>query len=242
MALCLCPLSVPIVPTPHCPSPRLKVRQSTGFSYTRVILDAYRAQGLYGVMYRGYFPWGAAQAVTKGLPILFVSGEVTGLAERAGFSPRSATILGGVAGGVAQGFVVTPTQRFKTLAMTKPDNLAHVSFNVFLPPSTPTKHPISPITKQMSQWRFATQTIREAGITTIFRGTMPMCFRRGVDWCVRFTGLSHFKAMLEGWSGEKRAWHALVAGFAGGALSATTLPFDCLIANMQVCSSSVDKA
>ena len=102
------------------------MRQSTGLTYSRVIADAYRQQGMYGVLFRGYFPWGAAQAMTKGLPILFVTGEAKDLALRMGASANEATIIGGIAGGVSQGVVVTPTQRLKTLIMTKPDSMVHV--------------------------------------------------------------------------------------------------------------------
>ena len=53
------------------------VRQATALSYAASIKHAYVQRGLLSVLYRGFWPFGSLQAITKGLPVLFIEHEVS---------------------------------------------------------------------------------------------------------------------------------------------------------------------
>lgn len=182
------------------------VRQATGLSYVGAVRHAYVERGLVGVLYRGFFPYGALQAMTKGLPILFVEGEARRALEPH-MPKKTAALLAGISGGVVQGICVAPTQRLKTLTMTYGGTV--------------------------TGWRVAVVAAQKEGVMTIFRGTLPLALRRGIDWGIRFSGLAWLRPHLEQYSGGKRDWHSVVGAFFGGSLSAATLPLDNIIANMQ---------
>jgi hypothetical protein len=187
------------------------VRQATGLSYVGAVRHAYRERGLVSVLYRGFFPYGALQALTKGLPILFVESEVRRHVQGR-LSKRTTDLIAGIAGGAVQGAFVAPTQRLKTLTMTYGG--------------------------AVSGWRVAVVAAQQEGIRTLFRGTTALSLRRGIDWGIRFSGLAWLRPHLEQWSGGKRNWHAIAAAFFGGSLSAVTLPLDNVIANMQKSGST----
>eukprot|EP00042_Codosiga_hollandica_P041621 m.373626 g.373626 ORF g.373626 m.373626 type:complete len:293 (-) comp56152_c0_seq5:230-1108(-) len=182
------------------------VRQATGLSYIGAVRHAYNERGLVSVLYRGFFPYGALQALTKGLPILFVEAETKRLLEPH-LPKKTAALLAGISGGVVQGAFVAPTQRLKTLTMTYGGTV--------------------------TGWRVAVVAVQKEGFSTLFRGTPALALRRGIDWGIRFSGLAWLKPHLELWSGGKRDWHQVAGAFFGGALSAVTLPLDNIIANMQ---------
>ena len=185
------------------------VRQATGLSYVGAVQHAYCEQGLRSVLFRGYFPYGAVQAMTKGLPILFVESEVKRrLVSTTALEAKTCALLAGISGGVVQGAFVAPTQRLKTLAMTYGGTV--------------------------SGWRVAVYAWQHEGLASIFRGMPALALRRGIDWGIRFTGLAWLRPHLERFSGnQKHDWHTVAGAFFGGAVSAVTLPLDNVIANMQ---------
>ena len=189
------------------------LRQSTQQTYYGSLRRLYQRGGLYGLLYTGYFPAGAFQAATKGLPVLFVQGEVSRrLAETNGISKRKAALVGGMCGGFVQGLVVTPTQRLRSLALTNTTGQASIPF--------------------------MSSVIKQEGIKTVMRGASAMCSRRAIDWGMRFGSMEYIRNELHKYSGEKRPWHTIVGGFLGGSVSALTLPLDCLIAQSQKSGST----
>ena len=57
---------------------QLKIlKQNSSRSYYPIYKNYTNKFKMRGLMYRGYFPWGSVQAFTKGLPVLFVSSEVS---------------------------------------------------------------------------------------------------------------------------------------------------------------------
>lgn len=188
------------------------IKQTSGNSYFHITKNIYRNHGLFGLMYRSYFPYGMAQSITKGLPVLFVQHETSNYFHKnSNLSDNKISLLGGMLGGASQGLVVAPTQRLKTLIMTNPSKQGGSSFIM--------------------------DTIKKEGMSTIFRGTHAMMLRRSIDWSIRFYGLSYVKNSLEEYSGEKKMWHSLLGGYIGGALSAFTLPIDVVIAKSQEAGS-----
>ena len=188
------------------------VRQSTQQTYYNSLRGLYTRGGLYGLLYTGYFPAGAFQSITKGLPILFVQGEVSQIAETNGINKRKAALIGGMCGGFVQGIIVTPTQRLRSLALTN--------------------------TTCQSSIPFMSSVIKQEGIKTIMRGASAMCSRRAIDWGLRFGSMEYIRTELHKYSGEKKAWHTIAGGFLGGSISALTLPLDCLIAQSQKSGST----
>lgn len=187
------------------------VKQATGLSYPGAVRHAYQAGGLQAVFLRGFYPFGLLQAWSKGVPILFCQGEAARLAQAMApqLDRKQAMAIGGFVAGGIQGVCVTPTQRMKTLAMT----------------DTAARGPVG--------LGYAVRLAQAEGVASLCRGTAAMSLRRASDWAIRFYGLAHVRAMLERWSGGKRFWHPLVAGFAGGALSIATLPLDTVVAQSQ---------
>ena len=184
------------------------LNQSTQRSYMSCLRTLYARGGLYGLLYTGYFPSGAAQAVTKGIPILFVKGETNDLFLKHGVSPGIAGLFSSIASGSAQGLVVAPTQRLKTLALTNATGTSSIPFIM--------------------------SVIKKDGLSTVMRGTTAMCTRRSFDWAIRFGAMDKIRALLQRSSGgEKQSWHTIVGGFIGGGLSALTLPLDCILAQTQ---------
>jgi hypothetical protein len=188
------------------------LRQSTHQPYLTGLRGLYQRGGLYGLLYTGYFPAGIFQASTKGLPVLFVKGEVSKRLENQGWKRNTAALLGGIASGIAQGVVVAPTQRLRSLALTN--------------------------TTGIPAMEHIRNTIKKEGLRTIIRGTPAMCARRGVDWALRFSTLEYIRRTLFDFSGEKKTWHTIAGAFLGGSVSALTLPLDCLIAQSQKTGST----
>lgn len=114
--------------------------------------------------------------------------------------------FGGMCGGVAQGFTVTPTQRLKTIVMTA---------------------------EGQSPGQLILSTLRRDGYLSVFRGVHLMAARRSIDWTIRFYGLAKMMRWLEELQGEQKMWHKLASGFFGGAISLVTQPIDTSIARMQ---------
>lgn len=188
------------------------MRQSTQQPYLNGLKGLYQRGGLYGLLYTGYFPAGIIQAATKGVPILFVQGEVSRLLRNEGIDSNYSAALGGISGGIAQGIIVAPTQRLRSLALT--NNTGNTSFQHIM------------------------NTVSQNGVKTVFRGTAPMCIRRGTDWALRFSAMNYIRDALEEFSGERKTWHTIAGGYIGGSVSALTLPFDCLIAQTQKSGST----
>ncbi len=184
------------------------LKQNSQKNYIPITRNYINRFGLWGLLYRGYFPWGATQAFTKGLPILFVPSEVTKYLNRNDLcSNEKATLIGGISGGIAQGMIVTPTQRLKTITITNRS-----------------KEPT---------YKHIMDVVKRRGLQTIMRGMGPMMIRRGIDWGVRFYSFALTDSYLNRYSGDTKIWHSIVGGICAGFASVITLPIDTVIANSQ---------
>lgn len=196
----------------------LKVtRQATNMGYAQIARLWWKQEGVLS-FYRGFFPWGLLQTL-KGVPVLFASSEASYHAKRYGLGSVTADSIGGVLGGVSQGVFLTPTQRLRTIAMTKPD---------YQPPKN-----VGQMVVLTS--RLFGEVVRSEGIGSLFRGLTPMCLRRGLDWGLRFNGNAWAKRFLQGDDPNKKlsTLETIAAGFFGGAVSTVTMPLDNMLANAQ---------
>lgn len=114
----------------------LKIMKQTGTSYPNAVRNLYNRNGIKGLMYTGYFPYGMSQAFVKGIPFFYTHVSVKEYLEKT-TCPKSLIMgISGLAGGCAQGFVIAPTQRIKALMLVN-ENLSVKSlivqekFNVF---------------------------------------------------------------------------------------------------------------
>jgi len=132
-----------------------------------------------------------------------------------GFSNDTSNVLAGVAGGVGQGVFITPTQRLKTIIMTdtRPRTTGILSHGIAI----------------------LTETLRQEGIGSLFKGLGPMMIKRGFDWGLRYQGIVISTNFLKR-DDKKRnlsTLEKLCVGFFGGAFSTLTMPLDSLVANCQ---------
>jgi Mitochondrial carrier protein len=124
---------------------------------------------------------------------------------------------------LSQGVFMTPTQRLKTLVMTDPRFAAESG-------SKGVMETFGAATRVLGV------SVREDGVSTLFRGLGPMVMKRGLDWGLRFTGVSIARSQFERWNGDGVALSVpqqLASGFFGGAFSTMTMPLDSLVANTQ---------
>uniref|UniRef100_A0A7S1TQZ9 Mitochondrial carrier protein n=1 Tax=Phaeomonas parva TaxID=124430 RepID=A0A7S1TQZ9_9STRA len=190
----------------------LKVQKQAGTykTYSGAAAHMWKELGFSG-FYKGFWPAGFVQGCYKGLPVLFVQGEVKYQLNERGYVGKPAEVAAGVTAGVVQGAMVSPTQRVKVLVATNAKAGA-VSLDIIR------------------------KVIADEGVGTLFKGTGVMMLRRGVDWGVRFYG----KSLITGWmlagtpEGTKLGiGQQFCAGLFGGAFSALSQPLDVWVANAQ---------
>tara|TARA_Y100001970_G_C14152183_1_gene813365 strand:- start:385 stop:1308 length:924 start_codon:yes stop_codon:yes gene_type:complete len=139
--------------------------KSTYPSIMKSIWSTYKMKGFY----LGFWPWSFIQT-TKGLPVLFVQAETKHMFQTTtSLSSSQSQLLSGIIGGMSQGVFVTPTQRMKTIVMTK----------------TQTKKSVEEIRRQ-SSFHLIKKMYHKEGLRTFFTGLTPMMMRRGIDWGIRF--------------------------------------------------------
>ena len=193
------------------------MKQSSNTSYPTIFRSTFQ-QGWRG-LYRGFYPWAIIQS-TKGIPILFTQSFVKDYSypyfiqnNNPSQAQRKAGILGGICGGIAQAFFITPTQRLKIEAITS--SKKNRSFNTTL---------------------LLSDIYKKQGICGLWRGLRPMTCKKGVDWGIRFSGIEAFKQtypdFYDTFPGK------ICAGMVGGSLSILTVPFDVMVASMQKSNSS----
>lgn len=76
----------------------------------RVAIAKTYARGGIAGFYQGLVPWGWIESSTAGGILVFTSSFVEDSVVKMGFSKGSAGLLGGVAGGVAQGYLVSQSR------------------------------------------------------------------------------------------------------------------------------------
>eukprot|EP01114_Cavostelium_apophysatum_P008060 TRINITY_DN20329_c0_g1_i1.p1 TRINITY_DN20329_c0_g1~~TRINITY_DN20329_c0_g1_i1.p1 ORF type:complete len:309 (+),score=50.66 TRINITY_DN20329_c0_g1_i1:28-927(+) len=201
------------------------IRQAKNVSYGSIAADLWKNEGFLG-FYKGFMPWGAIQMV-KGIPVLFVQGESDHYLKSMGVGNKTAETLAGVAGGIAQGVFITPTQRLKTIVMTDPKYSG-------------TSAPKTAVDAFKATTNVAFEVVRSDGLGTLFKGLGPMMAKRGMDWGLRFWGVSFAKQQLtkDNPKRELSVLERLGIGFFGGAASTLTMPFDSWVANCQKASKT----
>ena len=110
-------------------------------------------------------------------------------------------------------FVVTPTGRLKTIAMTDPNFKGMNATSVFL------------------------TTVRKNGFFTIYNGFGPVSWKKAADWGVRFGVADTVSDAVSQITGQERKDFGVFEHFSVGAIAGTiscvTTPIDVLIANAQ---------
>jgi hypothetical protein len=197
------------------------IKQATAKSYPNIFRNLWKESGWKGY-YRGFYPWAIIQS-TKGIPILytqsFVKDNIIKNQSILGFNSdnieRTSGIIGGMCGGVAQSFFITPTQRLKIEAMT----MNHKSSQ-----------------KKVSSGALVSNIWKEQGFRGFYRGLSPMILKKGVDWGIRFYGVELFKEQFPEF--YETLPGKFGAGMFGGALSLLTVPFDVMVASLQKSNGS----
>eukprot|EP00746_Dinoflagellata_sp_MGD_P146374 gnl/MRDRNA2_/MRDRNA2_78864_c0_seq1.p1 gnl/MRDRNA2_/MRDRNA2_78864_c0~~gnl/MRDRNA2_/MRDRNA2_78864_c0_seq1.p1 ORF type:complete len:291 (-),score=42.85 gnl/MRDRNA2_/MRDRNA2_78864_c0_seq1:63-935(-) len=186
-------------------------RQVSGLPYWQIVQNVYGRQGISGFYY-GYFPWSLLQCL-QGVPMLFTQHHVERFINSFGLSSNACAALGGVAGGFTMAFVVTPTGRLKTIAMTDPSFRGLNATSVLL------------------------TTVRKNGLSSIYNGFAPVCTKKSMDWGVRFgvaDSVAQAVAFLSGKdSKDFGVLEQFLVGWSSGAISTVTTPVDVMIANAQ---------
>lgn len=95
----------------------LKIMKQLGSSYPNSIKNLYQRNGIYSLLYTGYFPYGIVQSFTKGIPFFYTYMTVKEYLNNKKFSPNVVMALSGFSAGFAQGYFIAPTQRIKTLLL-----------------------------------------------------------------------------------------------------------------------------
>ena len=140
---------------------RLKKQTSASHHTYPSIHNAFVAEtGFFGAFYRGFLPWGIIQTI-KGLPVLFVQGEVQHLLEERMIDKEIIGPASGICAGAAQAVFVCPTQKLKVMVIEE------ASLNA-LPVLTAVK-----------------QIVKKNGVLCIYDGVFAMMLRRSMDWCIR---------------------------------------------------------
>lgn len=195
---------------------RLKKQVSPGPTTYMAMHRAFVAEsGFFGAFYRGFAPWGLSQTI-KGIPVLFVQGEVRhNLEERTSLPSSSIQPIAGMAGGAAQALFVCPTQKLKVMVVE--DARLNAMGTI-------------PAVKEI---------LRKNGVMCVYDGLGPMIFRRAMDWCIRFT-VSHkvneayIDYKVRHGKEEKLSLPELMScGMVGGCVSALSHPLDTIITNCQ---------
>jgi hypothetical protein len=129
--------------------------------------------GLWGAVYRGFFPWGMTQGLLKGAPVLFIHNETRYVLDKHNIcSTRTADQVSGCLSGAAQAIIMTPFQKLKVTIV------ANNTLNGMKP-----LHAI-------------VYVVREQGILSLFDGLMPTMLRRSVDWGIRFGTCAEIKRLM----------------------------------------------
>jgi len=194
---------------------RLKKQTSpSSLSYLGMHRAFVRETGFWGAFYRGMFPWGFSQII-KGLPVLFVQGEVKHELRKTNLPANVVEPLAGMSGGAAQALFVCPTQKLKVMV------IEDARLN------------------SMSTIAAVKDIVNRNGLMCIYDGLGPMVVRRALDWCVRFT-VSHkvneaFVAhkVARGKDPKLSLPELMSCGMVGGCVSALSHPIDTIITNCQ---------
>lgn len=188
-------------------------RQSGTYpSYIAASRHLWSTLGVSG-LYKGFWPAGFVQGLYKGLPVLFVQGEMKYRLQNAGYSSKQSAVVSGICAGAVQGAMLAPTQRIKLMIATNKDAGA-VSLDI------------------------VRATIAREGVATCFKGTGVMMARRGVDWGLRFYGADVARRWFMARKAEGEPQKLTLAesfgvGIFGGAFSAFNHPLDVWVANAQ---------
>ena len=191
------------------------IRQATDKPYKKIVNDLIKESKVKGfkTFYKGYYPWAMLQSM-KGVPVLYTQSFVSENLYKHIKNEKTVGIIGGLCGGIAQGFFQTPLQRLKTEAMTMNNNNNFNSTHLFK------------------------KIINKNGITGLYKGLAPMTLKKGLDWGIRFYGIETFKNNFPEFYQTTPGKFA--AGLCGGLLSLTTLPFDVMVAKIQKSESKLD--
>jgi hypothetical protein len=95
----------------------LKILKQHNVTYKDGIKNLYSRNGLYSLLYTGYYPYGFIQSFTKGIPFFYAHMTTKELLLKNNFSNNTSMTISGFIGGFAQGFFIAPTQRIKTLSI-----------------------------------------------------------------------------------------------------------------------------
>lgn len=194
----------------------LKIKkQSSNASYPRIVTDIWKQYKMKG-FYIGFWPWSAFQ-ITKGLPVLFVQAETKNMMDTyTSLSSSQSQLLSGVLGGMSQGVFVTPTQRLKTIIMTR-----------------------KMTTSSQTSLQLVKEFYKKEGLRTFFKGLTPMIIRRGFDWGIRFYCFHYIQNKILEHRRKKKPTYQLrlldtmMSGFGAGFLATATTPIDTCIAESQ---------
>ena len=184
------------------------IRQATDKPYKNIVKNLIKESKVNGfkTFYKGYYPWAMIQS-TKGIPVLYTQSVVSENLSVYISNQKTVGVIGGLCGGVAQGFFQTPLQRLKTEAMTMNNN------------------------NKFNSTYLLKKIFKNNGITGLYRGLIPMTTKKGLDWGVRFMGIENFKERYPEF--YKTTPGKFAAGLFGGFLSLMTLPFDVMVAKIQ---------
>ena len=191
------------------------IRQATDKPYKKIVNDLVKESKIKGfkTFYKGYYPWAIIQSL-KGIPVLYTQSFVSDNLYKHIKNEKTVGMIGGLCGGVVQGFFQTPLQRLKTEAMTMNNN------------------------NNFNSTHLLKNIINKNGITGLYKGLLPMTAKKGLDWGVRFYGIETFKNNFPEFYQTTPGKFA--AGLCGGLLSLTTLPFDVMVAKIQKSGSKLD--
>lgn len=105
----------------------LKFMKQNGTKYNNAVKILYQRNGLYGLMYSGYFPAGLVQSLCKGMPFFYTSFTVKEYMIKKKYDSNTIALASGAAGGLSQGLFMGPTQRVRVLlVMTKDMTLSGI--------------------------------------------------------------------------------------------------------------------
>jgi hypothetical protein len=183
--------------------------------------------GVWGVAFRGFFPWGMSQGVLKGAPVLFVQNETKFFLNKHKLcQPRTSEQISGCMSGAVQAVIMTPFQKLKVTVVAS-DTL-----------------------NRMKAWDACAAVVSRQGILSLFDGLFPTLLRRSMDWGIRFGACGEIKRIMIHQKEEKSrsantstaataappsltTMELMICSMLGGAVSGFTHPIDNIITNAQ---------
>ncbi|KAL7419185.1 Mitochondrial DNA replication protein yhm2 [Cryptotrichosporon argae] len=178
--------------------------------------------------YQGLIPWAWIEASTKGAVLIFTSAELEKYSMRSfGVSPATASLIGGVGGGVAQAYA---TMGFctcmKTVEITRHKQVESGA-------------------KPQSTFKVFADIYRREGIAGINKGVNAVALRQATNWGSRMwfarlaeSGIRGIRGIKEG---EKLgALDKIAASSVGGALATWNQPIEVVRVEMQSALKSLD--